>query len=528
MFPIPVKLRSTAIAAAVIATGCNKEGPPPTTPDGGVDAPVVIDAPVVVDAPEADAPPDAPATMIVHGTGTLHWIGDRETVDRPFDLSRMTFTSFTPTASGFERRTGTGSADGTFEVPVGLGAPSWQLGFNATGQPPRFLVGNALRPDLSTFLLGRPDRRFPAQPTSLTINATGLAPWQLAHELGILSSNAGALLLGTQVVPIDVGDTAIAGKTTDWFEPLIDAAKGDTALVFQLSDKNADPPGSNGFYVALTKAGVAAPFAMTEGAATAMTVALADVPQSRALTVHVRRSQFDALRAQVGPGAQPARTFQHSLFIHALPRAQQRGFFDAAPRVARFFGSEGTADYDQSFLYGNPFQTAGVGWDEFVVARHGFFVPVLAAGATTAANLDVGFLAYLPVSALAVDGTIAPTITPVLNLTIGGADLMTPRTGVGLTPTIAWDAPELGAPTCYSVRLHRVGVTSTSTTLRLVATFLTTARSLTLPDTLLSTGNSYVLVIGAQAVPDYACTSTPFVSGLQAGFADAATAQFTP
>lgn len=527
MFPFPaLNLRTTAVTAALIAIGCDKEGSSVTLPDGAIDAPVV-DAPEV-DAPGIDAPPSTPATMTVHGTGTIHWVGDTATIDRPFDLSRLLFTSFTPTATGFERRTGTGSADGTFDVPVGLAAPSWQLGFNSPGQPPIFLVGDSLHPDLSFFLLGRPDRRFPAQPTSLTISATGLDPWRLPDELGILSSNAGALLIGTDVVSINEGDTAIAGKTTDWTEPLIDAAKGDTTLVFQLSAKSADPPGSNGGYVALTKAGVATPFAMVDGAATAMTVALADVPQSRALTVHVQRPQFDALRSQVGPGAQPARSFQHSLFIHALPRALQRGFFDLAPRVAWFFPSAGTDDYDQSFSYGNPFKTAGIGWDEFMIAHHNFFIPVLAPGATTPFNLQVGFTAHLPVSALAVDGTIAPVLTPVRNAKIAGLDLMTPQTGVGLTPTVTWDAPAIGTPTCYSILLRQVGLNDTTTTVRTVATFLTTATSLTLPGTLLSSSSSYLLEIEAQAIPDYHGTNTPFVNGLPAIFANAATAQFMP
>ena len=43
-----------------------------------------------------------------------------------------------------------------------------------------------------------------------------------------------------------------------------------------------------------------------------------------------------------------------------------------------------------------------------------------------------------------------------------------------------------------------------------------------------SSGSSYLLDIEAQAIPDYQCTSEPFVNGLPAAFADAATAQFTP
>jgi hypothetical protein len=131
-------------------------------------------------------------------------------------------------------------------------------------------------------------------------------------------------------------------------------------------------------------------------------------------------------------------------------------------------------------------------------------------------------------SALAVDGTIAPMIAPVRNPKIGGLDLMTPHTGVGLTPTITWDAPEMGRPTCYLVRVREVMTYGIDTDLREVATFRTTEASLVLPPTLLSSGASYILGIQAQAFPDYEGTSTPFQNGLPAAFAAIASAQFTP
>jgi hypothetical protein len=61
-----------------------------------------------------------------------------------------------------------------------------------------------------------------------------------------------------------------------------------------------------------------------------------------------------------------------------------------------------------------------------------------------------------------------------------------------------------------------------------IATFRTTSTSLQLPDSVLSSGASYILVIDANAVPDYD-PAAPFTSGgLSNFFATSATAQFTP
>lgn len=57
---------------------------------------------------------------------------------------------------------------------------------------------------------------------------------------------------------------------------------------------------------------------------------------------------------------------------------------------------------------------AGILWDQFVIFHYHFTVPVLAAGATPPARLEVGFDAALPVEALTVGdvGFIEPSITP--------------------------------------------------------------------------------------------------------------------
>jgi hypothetical protein len=511
---------------ATVAIGCSGSNKPPEVPPDAavVDAAMTVDAPEVVDAPMADAP----TTMLVRGTATLHHVTDIGEIDRPEDLSAVTFASFTPTASGFERRTGGGAADGTFAVPVGIGVPAWQLEVVFDPRGPRvFFVGSAARLDLSLFLLGRPDRRFPSLPTTVTINATGLSPWQLADQIGIMSPNAGALVsdVHTRTTP-SAGDTAIAGHVIAWQSPLIEAAKGDTTTMFQLVQKTTgnESPG----YVALAKSGPATGFTMVDGSPATMTVALADVPQSRTLAVHVKRSQFDALRAQFGPGALPPERFEQSIFIHALPQFRRRGAFGPAPRLVVSFPPEGTLDYDRTFSYGNPFTTGGVAWEELAVVRYDFKVPVLAAGAMTPVNVPVGFRYVIPVAALAVDGTIAPVQTPVRNVKIAGMDLATPRAGVGLTPTITWDPPSTGTPTAYVVGVRRVTANGTTTTVRQVATFNTRSTSLQLPDSVLSNGASYILVIDASAVPDYDDAAPFMTGGLPNFFATSATAQFTP
>jgi hypothetical protein len=515
---------------ATVATGCGGSDKPPNTPPDATTAdatetPTTDDAATMIDAPA----PDAPVTMIVSATETLHYVTDTGIVDRSEDLTGVTFASFTPTASGFERRTVQGTVDGTFALPVGIGAPAWLLEFGADQRLDRiFVASSAAHIDLSPVLLGRPDRRFPSLPTAVTINVTGLAPWQLSDELGVLSSNAGALSLDIEKgASLQIGDTALTGHVIAWPTRLIDAAKGDITTMFQLVNKTP-PTGFSGTYVALVKSGPATGFTMVNGSPATMTVALANVPQTSTLSVHVKRSQFDALRTQVGPGALASEVFEQSLFIVALPHVREDALLAEEPRLVVAFPAPDKLDYDQSFVYGNPFTTGGVAWDELAEIRYNFRVPVLAAGATTPLNVPVGFLARIPVPALAADGTIAPTLTPVRNVKIAGRSLAEPQVGVGLTPTITWDPPLTGTPTSYEVSVRQVTADRTATTLRSIATFITTSTSLRLPDSVLSVGASYILMIDAEAAREYDPAKPFGTDGLPSFSATAATAQFTP
>lgn len=107
-------------------------------------------------------------------------------------------------------------------------------------------------------------------------------------------------------------------------------------------------------------------------------------------------------------------------------------------------------------------------------------------------------------------------------------DLATPRSGVGLSPRITWDAPEVGTPTDYIVRILSVTADALATKLESIATFVTTTPALQVPDPVLSAGGAYVLEISASTTAGSARIAAPHLLGLPSVTAHSATAQFTP
>jgi hypothetical protein len=479
------------------------------------------------DAPPIDTAPDTgTATMDIHGTGTVHNVTDTGVVDAPRDFSQnITFSSFTPTASGFDQQLGTGKADGTFTVPVGLNASTWDLAANFGGVQSTIIAGNSTAPDLSFFNFGRGDVTFPSQSTVVTLNLTGLTAWQDTDDFEIMSSNAGAVLFSPQFLFATLptaGDTAITAQTVDWSlfgVPLVDASKGDSTVMYQLSTKTTGADS----YGALAKLGTTS-LTLADGQPATVTLALTAVTQNKTLTTHWKRSQFEALRAQAGPSAADG---PQVIAIDALPGATARGFYGSAPDLVEFFPT-GTTDIDDTFTYGNPFSTGGTAWDEWAILRYPFNVPVTAQGGATT-QFAAGYFADVPVANLVADGNLTPLISGVRNLAINQMDLMSPRTGVGLTPTITWAAPAVGTPTSYIVQLFQVTNVSGATRVKLVASFNTKDTSLQIPQTFLASGASFMIAVTAGLLPAGTDPTTkPFIAGFPDASFVVASAQFTP
>jgi hypothetical protein len=482
-----------------------------TASDANIDTARPVDATIDALAPAMD----------IHGVGTVHFVTDTGVVDKPRDFSFVQFTSITPDGAHFDRRVGT-SALGTFTVGVGQDAPSWDLGITFAGQGPFYVVGNSTAPDLSAFALGRSDAVQAPFSTLVTVNATGLAPWQATDDLEIVASNANAIEISPQGnfgTPLATNATTIAAQTFDWggtFFPhgLVVAAQGDVAVMCQLSTKTS---GSDQ-YTAIAKLGTATGFTQAAMMPSTLTAMLADVTPNESLAVHWKRSQFEALNLQAGPSAIDSVGFPPRLTIDALPGGIARGYFtgSVAPHLVEFFHPlAGSSDIDETFAYANPFSTGGVAWDEIMTVQYFFAVHPSAT-----LTLSGGYFALVPVATLQATGVIAPLISGVTGITVGGKNASAgPQTGVGLTPMISWTAPSIGTPSVYAVTLY------TDSGAPLV-TFTTAATSLQLPDQLMMSGVSYALEVDAIVETVAQPVMLPIQSGLPYAVFAAVTSEF--
>ena len=475
-----------------------------------------------------DAPIDAPpviGTVDIAGTGNNQNVTDMGVVVLPRNFTtEVAISSLTPTESGFDRRDGVGTANGTFTVPVGADATDWDLELRAPTGTPRFFVSSERAPDFSHVLAGRSDAVLATQTTAVTLQVTGLTAWQDFDQLEMIVTNSGTAQFDVES-EIDnlpgAGDTSIAAATFDWSlqgGALIDSAKGDVAQLLQLSTKTT----GTDTYQALAKMGSPGIVEQTDGGSTTMTIAMTAVTADKTLTTHWKRSQYDAFKTQVGPTTMPG---TNTLAIDTLYLANTLGFYGSSPDLVSFFPAIDTTDLDDTFTYGNPFKFTATPWDEWLIVGYELDVPVLADGATNPRLLAGGIFEDRLITAAAMD--LTPTISPVRNAKIGGQDLFVAHTGVGLTPSISWDAPTVGSPTSYAVVVFRVDSDGANTKTTRVADLETTATHVDIPPNVLTQGSSFVLAIDVLFETN-ASTKTPLESGMPDAYATTITAVFKP
>jgi len=508
---------TSTLALMIVTLGCAAR---PDNPTDSADGKVGDPAQEAISLAYSDQ-------VIIHGTGTLFGITSSGVVSRPLDLSAAPFGTDSLSHGELVRKVGAGEAYGTFTVPVVAGAKSWELETNLFGTP-FVAVGNARQPNLNQHVLGRLDGTLPTVETDVSINVTGLTPWADGDSTQIVAANNGAVVFSPEfqfATPPGVGDTAIAGQTIDWLAqfppaPLVEAAKGDVAVMSQLVARTSGTEAYSG----LDRFGTAASFTQEDGAASAMTVALAAVPQ-KSFALHWRGSEFEALRSAVGAGAADV-PGADGVFIDARPDAAKFGFYTTSPDLMLYTPSDGTANVDATVSYGNPYVTLGKPWDEYAIINYFFAVPVQLG--TAAPHLEfVGYAANLSLDELP-GGVVRPLISPVRDARIAGKDLRSPQTGVGLSPTIQWDAPTIGQATQYFIALKRLTVAATRTTATTVATFVTKDRTLPIPSTFLARGATYILSMTAIDFGAVDRTVDLFGDGLPFESASSVTSTFTP
>jgi hypothetical protein len=344
----------------------------------------------------------------------------------------------------------------------------------------------------------------------------------------IVAANNGAVVFSPELqfaAPPAAGDTSISAQTIDWaaqFPPdaLVEAAQGDVAVMSQLVARTSGAE----LYSGLDRIGTATGFTQRDGVASAMTVAMSVVPQ-KSFVLHWRGSELEALRSDVGAGAADTPGGQ-GFFIDALPDAAKLGFYTTSPDLVLYTPTTSSANVDVTVSYGNPYSTLGKPWDEYAIINYLFAVPVQL-GTAAPYHEFVGYDANMALGELH-GGIVKPLISPVRDVRIAGKALRSPQIGVGLSPTVQWDAPAIGRATQYLIALKRLAASSTHTSGTTVATFVTKDRTLQIPSTYLASGSTYILSMTAINFGSVDRTTDLFGDGLPFESASSITSTFMP
>ncbi|MGQ0507349.1 MAG: hypothetical protein ACT4TC_18745 [Myxococcaceae bacterium] len=415
----------------------------------------------------------------------------------------------------------TGTADGdagTFTIPAVPENVRFEL------RAHNYFVQTSSRfIDLDEVELGRPGRAT-ARTTGTQVvlgNVTGLNPYSTLDSLQI--SSLGVQLNYFASDP-DAGTQTLSNYALDFATneyPLIDGSKGDVLRVDQLLGNAADGGYS---YRSLRKSFSPAAFTMADGQTSTVNGAFTDVAPIQSFTRAWPRSQFDAHKTLVF--ANPA-IDSLGVWVQVLPAAAEYGPYDRynAPQLASTFNPMVT-DIQISLDFANPHPGTEIFVDTVAFFTQSYSVPGAAAYTRYGEISRQDLLSALPAAPL------APRITPVRNAQFSGEPpksiySATTITGVGLTPTITWEAPAVGTPTIYKVNIYELSNSNGQTVADYSYDMATVGRSVIIPAGLLTTGRYYFLLILA-LVDQARSPEHPYKQSFPAGEADAYSSIFTP
>jgi hypothetical protein len=355
-----------------------------------------------------------------------------------------------------------------------------------------------------------------------------LSPWNSGYDdLIYSSSNTDHYNFGIEYDamangPLN-GDLSLSGMTVDWnttsyASPLNDSSKGDHPyLVHMVGATNA--LGYSQVAKQVFEPGI---FVQVDGSTTTFNGTFAAVPQTSTLRLAMKASEFTPGVATMGSGAF---LYDQWLYLSTLKGASTYGTYAYSGDLAVVHPSSPvTTDFDLGDLAcGNPYPPT---WVKFVAAYSIYRSSYLLPGMTLAWRGTA--LIYTETTAMpTAQNPLQPMVTPVQGPRIAGLDFLSTQVGVGLTPTLSWQAPAMGNPSVYEVDLYRLGTSGTTTTSILVATFRTQQAGLQLPAGVILTGNTYVFRIRAiQQTKDMSAVPNRYT--MPSGTADVLSGMMTP
>jgi hypothetical protein len=421
----------------------------------------------------------------------------------PEDLSLVKLSAI----SGGQTFPGTGAADGTFSIPNVPPGPYQLVIDRGKGALFSHQVSSGARAiTLDGAIGGRTDAVNATKTTNVTLQLSNVDAWDPSNPSAgfeFICFNNGAVdysAVVTSPMPPLMGVTSI-NVTWDYFTAngipiLVDATKGDKPLYSQLSSRTL--PDSTTFGL-LTKVFFPTPFTMIDGQPITISGAMSDVVADQPVSIDLRRSQFDALRAKANPNAQPwdasLRPYLGTnLQVIASPFLKLHGDIAQGTDLMRFM--PGIVDVQWNGMYGNPYPAD---WGPLAIALTVYEIPVQVPGTTQPTTVQASNIIEDRLSALS-GNPIVPRISPPENITVDGQPLFGTLAGISLTPTVSWDPPAIGSANFYVVQLLELVAQGGQAMERSRGGGDTAGTSLTLPPGMLVSGHFYVLQVGAYQV----------------------------
>jgi hypothetical protein len=440
--------------------------------------------------------PSGNATGNVTGVTNTIYVNSNGTQVIPQDLSSTTIAAYIPNGSGgFTKITGTGTANGTFTVPLVPNGKYWlQEGNN-------FFWTDVSAIDTLDFNVNRP-------PTSTQQNSN-CCTWYVPN-LGV-----------SRLYSLNETGPGAWSGTGPWLNnssltaPLMDAGGGDAGYLLVYPGGALSSP-----FVTAQEFGGPVSVTMTDGGITTVNGTTNAIVASKSFRANIQGSAFQSLQPLVHPSATPFdEGGQSGIAVKVQPFTTQYGalvtypvFLMSNPSLISASMNVMSANTDYGDIaYGDPFPA---GFTEYVQ-----YLDSVALGVDFGMSL-LGEIGGVTTSIPSATQPVTPMLGPVVSPTIDGSDYHTALLA-STTPTLAWKPPSVGTAQYYAVYFGAKSTTAEGNpTIVNPMWFYTADTSITIPPGVLSFGNGYVSLIRAYSSPSIDFTKTPLLQGMPYAWAD--------
>lgn len=463
------------------------------------------------DTSPATGSPSAPRTLTGAMSTTVYY-GTTET-RTPYDLSASSVSALVPESGSYRTIPGTTRADGTFSIPDVPGGGVW-LRFDDSGTgSPEFYWTESSQMDLNWASLGNPSVPRSSSTGTTTITVDPAAPGMTVASQDILSPMAGYAASLTTSSSWPSTSFSWRGK------PLLSTSRETDLIITGLTSGITTAGDTYRWITGYSKSGISA-FTMQEGLSNTVQANLTIQATPSSAWARINRDAFTAGTFTGGTLANPLLTTEYRAQFLGGSRGPIGG---AQARLLTHTTSTLTGTLDTGTLaYGDPFPTD---WTRLIRIAYTTLAGPFTFGTgldTYSVRFQVGTSSNWRADAPPSSNPITPLVGPVGNLQVNGQSAMTPRTGVGTTPTLSWTAPAMGSATSYSVLFIDMDTDQD------LAYFITPNTSLQLPSGILPSGHRCMVVVMAYHKGGGYDGARPYASGWPYGYATMVSEPFVP